>query len=55
MRVSFTVIVACFAAATVGMTPIKVTNTWRKEVNVKVHGEGVGGCDTLLAPGQTDG
>jgi hypothetical protein len=45
---------ALILVAATGMTPIRVTNTWRKEVNVKIKGEGVGGCDVVLTPGQTD-
>ena len=47
-------VLCCVASVVVSMTPIKVTNTWNKEVNVKIHGEGIGGCDVLLDKNQTD-
>ena len=31
-----------------------MTNQYRKEVNVKIGGAGVGGCDLILAPGAAD-
>ena len=36
------------------MTSISVNNSWHKEVNVKIRGAGVGGCDILLQPNATD-
>ena len=35
-------------------TSITVTNQYKKEVNVKIQGLGVGGCDIILAPGAVD-
>ena len=32
----------------------QVANKFRKEVNVKIQGSGVGGCDIILAPGGED-
>ena len=32
----------------------KVTNLYKKEVNIKIQGVGVGGCDILLQPGETN-
>ena len=44
----------CALDMSASMTPIRVTNTWRKEVNIKIHGEGIGGCDILLDKNTTD-
>mmetsp|Transcript_1922 Transcript_1922/g.1897 ORF Transcript_1922/g.1897 Transcript_1922/m.1897 type:complete len:129 (+) Transcript_1922:44-430(+) len=33
-------------------TQIKVLNEYKKELNVKIQGSGVGGCDILLQPGE---
>ena len=32
-------------------TQIKVINNYKKEVNVKIQGAGVGGCDVIMQPG----
>ncbi len=32
----------------------QVANNYKKELNIKIHGAGVGGCDVLIKPGQTD-
>ncbi len=32
----------------------KVTNNYKKELNIKVQGAGVGGCDVILQPGAVD-
>lgn len=32
-------------------TQIKVINNYKKEVNIKIQGAGVGGCDILMEPG----
>jgi len=31
-----------------------VTNNFKKELNVKIQGAGVGGCDVVLASGEVD-
>lgn len=31
-----------------------MTNNFNKEINVKIQGTGVGGCDVILQPGQED-
>jgi hypothetical protein len=31
-------------------TQIKVINNYKKEVNIKIQGAGVGGCDILMEP-----
>ena len=33
---------------------IQVANSWKQELNVKIQGSGVGGCDVILQPGQSD-
>eukprot|EP01036_Dinobryon_divergens_P031323 gene31323-40698_t len=35
-------------------TSITVTNQYKKEVNIKIQGLGIGGCDIILAPGAVD-
>lgn len=35
-------------------TSISVQNNYKKEVNVKIAGAGVGGCDILLQPGESN-
>lgn len=35
-------------------TSITVQNNFKKEVNVKIAGAGVGGCDILLQPGESN-
>eukprot|EP00041_Stephanoeca_diplocostata_P006380 m.82435 g.82435 ORF g.82435 m.82435 type:complete len:134 (+) comp16333_c0_seq2:200-601(+) len=39
---------------TSAMTSIEVSNMWHKEVNIKIEGEGVGGCDVVLPPNTTN-
>jgi hypothetical protein len=41
-------------ASTYAGTSIKVANQYGKEVNIKIQGTGVGGCDVVLQPGQED-
>ena len=53
-RSSAAAMLCCALGMAASMTPIRVTNTWRKEVNVKIHGEGIGGCDMLLDKNTTD-
>lgn len=31
-----------------------MTNNYKKELNIKIQGTGIGGCDVILQPGQTD-
>ena len=35
-------------------TSITVRNQYKKEVNIKIQGLGIGGCDIVLAPGAVD-
>eukprot|EP01050_Picozoa_sp_SAG11_P011889 SAG11_NODE_1289_length_5297_cov_8.821855_1_plen_222_part_00 len=42
------------AAAAPMMTGITVSNSWHHEVNIKIKGAGVGGCDVLVQPNSTD-
>ena len=35
-------------------TGITVHNNYKKEINVKISGSGVGGCDILLQPGESN-
>ncbi len=39
---------------TLAGTSISVVNNYKKEVNVKIQGTGVGGCDILLQPGESN-
>ena len=32
-------------------TQIKVINNYKKEINIKIQGSGVGGCDVILEAG----
>lgn len=40
-----------FASA---MTSITVSSEYKKEINVKIQGTGIGGCDIILMPGETN-
>ena len=31
-----------------------IINNYKKEVNIKIQGSGVGGCDIILQPGETE-
>lgn len=41
-------------ATTEAGTSISVENNYKKEINVKIAGSGVGGCDILLQPGESN-
>ena len=46
---------SCVASVASAMTHIKVINNWdggvgKSDLNVKIHGEGVGGCDIIMHP-----
>jgi hypothetical protein len=42
----------CLLQLSLAGTGIKVINNYKKEVNVKISGMGVGGCDVLIQPGE---
>jgi hypothetical protein len=49
-----TVLIALLALGTrvLGNTQIKVINNYKKEINVKIQGSGVGGCDVIMQAGE---
>jgi hypothetical protein len=52
------ILLACVLVAAVQFvsagTSISVENHYKKEVNVKIQGLGVGGCDILIQPGDSN-
>jgi hypothetical protein len=45
-------LMAALCAPVLGNTQIKVINNYKKEVNVKIQGSGVGGCDVIMQAGE---
>lgn len=51
--ITLALLLVCATLASAG-TSIKVYNEYKKEVNVKIKGTGVGGCDILLNQGENN-
>lgn len=46
------VLVVALCSPVLGSTQIKVINNYKKEINVKIQGSGVGGCDVIMQAGE---
>jgi len=60
MKLCSLVLAAAAPASTFAWTGIKVINEWNgglhhSDLNVKIHGEGVGGCDIVMHPANSTG
>lgn len=53
MKFILCLIVGAFSVAKAG-TGISITNNYKKELNIKIQGSGVGGCDIIMQPGDVD-